>query len=37
MQEVDDILELADRVFIMKSGEFVLGGTRKRFLPLLMS
>mgnify|MGYP003766787529 FL=1 len=26
-QEVDDILELADRVFIMKSGEFVLGGT----------
>ena len=26
-QEVDDILELADRVFVMKSGEFVLGGT----------
>ena len=28
-QEVDDILELADRVFVMKSGEFVLGGTPK--------
>ena len=26
-QEVDDILELADRVFVMKSGEFALGGT----------
>lgn len=26
-QEVDDILQLADRVFIMQSGKFVLGGT----------
>lgn len=26
-QEVDDVLELADRVFVMKSGQFVLGGT----------
>jgi len=26
-QEVEAILELADRVFVMKSGEFVLGGT----------
>ncbi len=26
-QEVDDILQLADRVYVMKSGKFVLGGT----------
>ena len=26
-QEVDDILQLADRVFVMQSGKFVLGGT----------
>jgi energy-coupling factor transporter ATP-binding protein EcfA2 len=26
-QEVDDILQLADRVFVMKSGRFELGGT----------
>jgi len=31
-QEVDDILQLADHVYVMKSGRFELGGTPREVL-----